>query len=95
MKTETKNSTAVRQEIEALRHTTVGQLKGKYREVLGESSRSNHMQFLFRRYRLAHPKRMPGAAFRSRRAAALWKSLTIPISGSRQQGTSFNRMMKK
>jgi hypothetical protein len=49
MKTETKNSTAVREEIEALRHMTVGQLKEKYREVFGKSSRSNHKQFLFRR----------------------------------------------
>jgi hypothetical protein len=49
MKTETKNSTAVREEIEALRHMTVGQLKEKYLEVFGESSRSNHKQFLFRR----------------------------------------------
>jgi hypothetical protein len=49
MKTETKNSTAVRQAIEALRHMTVGQLKEKYLEVFGESSRSNHKQFLFRR----------------------------------------------
>jgi hypothetical protein len=48
MKTETKNSTAVREEIEALRHMTVGQLKEKYREVFGEVSRSNHKQFLFR-----------------------------------------------
>jgi len=28
---------------------TVGQLKDKYRDVFGESSRSNHKQFLFRR----------------------------------------------
>ena len=43
------NTTAVRQEIEALRRMTVGQLKDKYREVLREESRSNHKQFLFRR----------------------------------------------
>jgi hypothetical protein len=48
MKTETR-STAVREEIEALRHMTVGQLKEKYRDIFGESSRSNHKQFLFRR----------------------------------------------
>ena len=45
----TINTTAVRQEIEGLRHMTVGQLKDKYREVFGEDSRSNHKQFLFRR----------------------------------------------
>src|SRR5215471_3120040 len=49
MKTETNRSTALREEIEALRHMTVGQLKARYRDVFGESSRSNHKQFLFRR----------------------------------------------
>src|SRR5438067_970103 len=49
MRTEKVSSTAVREAIEALRHMTVGQLKDKYREVFGESSRSNHKQFLFRR----------------------------------------------
>ena len=49
MKTETNRSTGLREEIEALRHMTVGQLKDKYRDVFGESSRSNHKQFLFRR----------------------------------------------
>ena len=49
MKTETNRSTALREQIEGLRHMTVGQLKDKYRDVFGESSRSNHKQFLFRR----------------------------------------------
>src|ERR1700745_3697714 len=49
MRTETNRSTTLREEIEALRHMTVGQLKDKYRDVFGESSRSNHKQFLFRR----------------------------------------------
>jgi len=49
MKQETVSSTAMREGIEALRHMTVGQLKKKYGEVFGESSRSNHKQFLFRR----------------------------------------------
>ncbi len=49
MKPEPVRSTALREEIEALRHMTVGQLKEKYREVFGEASRSNHKQFLFRR----------------------------------------------
>jgi hypothetical protein len=49
MKTEKVSSTAVREAIEALRHMSVGQLKDKYRDVFGESSRSNHKQFLFRR----------------------------------------------
>ena len=49
MRPETNSSTALREQIEALRHMTVGQLKDKYREAFGESSRSNHKQFLFRR----------------------------------------------
>jgi hypothetical protein len=49
MRTETLDSTAVRAQIEALRHMTTGQLKEKYREVFGEPTRSNHKQFLFRR----------------------------------------------
>lgn len=39
----------VKEEIEGLRHLTVGKLKDRYREVFGEESRSNHKQFLFRR----------------------------------------------
>ena len=49
MRTETISSTALREQIESLRHMTVGQLKTKYQEVFGEISRSNHKQFLFRR----------------------------------------------
>src|ERR1700683_3923011 len=49
MRTETISSTALREQIESLRHITVGQLKTKYKEVFGEVSRSNHKQFLFRR----------------------------------------------
>jgi Protein of unknown function (DUF2924) len=49
MRTETISSTALREQIESLRHMTVGQLKDRYRDVFGESSRSNHKQFLFRR----------------------------------------------
>lgn len=49
MKTETNKSTCLREQIEALRHMTVGQLKDRYRDVFGEASRSNHKQFLFRR----------------------------------------------
>jgi len=49
MRTETNSSTALREQIEALRHMTVGRLKKEYSEVFGESSRSNHKQFLFRR----------------------------------------------
>jgi len=41
--------TEVRQELEALRRMTVGQLRNKHVEVFGEESRSNHKQFLFRR----------------------------------------------
>jgi hypothetical protein len=39
----------MREQIGALRHMTVGQLKDKYQEVFGEASRSGHKQFLFRR----------------------------------------------
>src|SRR5580704_15833208 len=49
MRTETISSTALREQIESLRHMTVGQLKAKYQEVFSEVSRSNHKQFLFRR----------------------------------------------
>jgi hypothetical protein len=49
MRKETINTTASREQIEGLRHMTVGQLKEKYHEVFGEDSRSNHKQFLFRR----------------------------------------------
>ncbi len=49
MRKETVSSTALREQIEGLRHMTVGQLKNRYRDVFGESSRSNHKQFLFRR----------------------------------------------
>ena len=50
MRTEEKmNETQIREQIEGLRHMTVGQLKDKYREAFGETSRSGHKQFLFRR----------------------------------------------
>jgi len=49
MRTQTVSSTAIHEQIEPLRHMTVGQLKEKYREAFGETSRSNHKQFLFRR----------------------------------------------
>ena len=49
MRTETISTTALREQIESLRQMTVGQLKTKYQEVFGETSRSNHKQFLFRR----------------------------------------------
>src|ERR1035437_4521710 len=49
MREETINTTASREQIEGLRHMTVGQLKEKYHEVFGEDSRSNHKQFLFQR----------------------------------------------
>ena len=50
MRTEEKmNETQIREQIEGLRHRTVGQLKDKYREAFGETSRSGHKQFLFRR----------------------------------------------
>ena len=50
MRTEEKvQETRIREEIESLRHMTVGRLKEKYLRVFGEASRSNHKQFLFRR----------------------------------------------
>ena len=41
--------TQIHTQIEALRRMTVRELRGRYREVFGEDSRSNHKQFLFRR----------------------------------------------
>jgi Protein of unknown function (DUF2924) len=50
VRTEEKmNETHIREQIESLRHMTVGQLRDKYQEAFGEESRSNHKQFLFRR----------------------------------------------
>jgi hypothetical protein len=50
VRTEEKmNETQIREQIEGLRHMTVGQLKDRYLEAFGETSRSNHKQFLFRR----------------------------------------------
>src|SRR5258708_14602026 len=50
MRTEDKmDKIQIREQIEGLRHMTVGQLKEKYHEAFGEKSRSNHKQFLFRR----------------------------------------------
>jgi hypothetical protein len=49
MRNQTIKTTGLREEIESLRHMTVGQLKDKYREVFGEKSRSYHKQFLVRR----------------------------------------------
>ena len=43
------NETQIREQIEGLRHMTVGQLKEKYQKAFGEAGRSNHKQFLFRR----------------------------------------------
>jgi Protein of unknown function (DUF2924) len=47
--TEIVRTTGLREEIEALRRMTVGQLKDKYQVLFQETSRSNHKQFLFRR----------------------------------------------
>jgi phage host-nuclease inhibitor protein Gam len=43
------DSARIHEEIEGLRHMTVGQLKEKHREAFGEETRSNHKQFLFGR----------------------------------------------
>jgi hypothetical protein len=39
----------IREQIDALRLMTVGQLRERYRELFGEESRSSNKQFLFRR----------------------------------------------
>jgi hypothetical protein len=39
----------LREQIEELRHMTVGELRKKYIEVFGEETRSHHKQFLFRK----------------------------------------------
>lgn len=49
MRKQIVSTTALQQQIEGLRQMTTGQLKGKYNEVFGEATRSNHKQFLFRR----------------------------------------------
>src|SRR5256885_15185025 len=50
MRTEEKmDEIRIREQIENLRHKTVGQLKHEYQVAFGEESRSNHKQFLFRR----------------------------------------------
>ena len=40
---------SIRREIDHLRHKTVAELKVRYLELFGETSRSNHKQFLVRR----------------------------------------------
>jgi hypothetical protein len=42
-------SASIRHEIDHLRHKTVAELKVRYLDVFGDSSRSNHKQFLVRR----------------------------------------------
>ena len=42
-------SASIRHAIDHLRHKTVAELKVRYLEVFGDSSRSNHKQFLVRR----------------------------------------------
>jgi hypothetical protein len=70
MRTETLDSTEVRAQIEALRHMTTGQLKAKYHKVFGESTRSNHKQFLFRRIaRRIQANAWAGLSERARRRA--------------------------
>lgn len=49
MRMENTVETAMRKQIDELSAMTVGQPRQKYQEVLGEESRSNHKQFLFRR----------------------------------------------
>jgi hypothetical protein len=44
-----KTETEIREEIEALRNLTTGQLKERYREVFGVEMRSNRERFLFPR----------------------------------------------
>ena len=55
MKTETIRSTGLREEIEALRHMTAGQLKEKYRDVFGEAEPVESQAVPFSAYRLACP----------------------------------------
>jgi hypothetical protein len=88
MRTEEKmNETQIREQIEGLRHMTVGQLKDKYLEAFGEESRSNHKQFLFRRiaWRL---QANAWAACRNVRAGEPWRSPTTPISAFALRRTS-------
>ena len=87
MRTEEKmNEIQIREQIEGLRHMTVGQLKEKYLEAFGEESRSNHKQFLFRRIAW-RCRRTHGVACRNGRAGERWRSLTMPISASARRRT--------
>jgi len=83
----TDSSTALREQIEALRHMTVGQLKEKYLEAFGEVSRSNHKQFLFRRiaWRI-QANALGGLSERAKRRAL--ESPTTPTCESARQRTS-------
>jgi hypothetical protein len=68
-------------EIDGLRQQTVGQLKAKYLEVLGQESRSNHKQYLIRRiaWRL-QAKAEGGLSERARqRAVALAEEADLRI----------------
>jgi hypothetical protein len=60
---------AIRQQIEGLRHMTVGHLKDKYREVFGEETRSNQQAVSIPPHRLAHPGECRGRPFRTRPTA--------------------------
>ena len=47
----------VREQNEALKHMTAGELREKYREVFGEESRSNHKQDVMSSAASAHFRR--------------------------------------
>jgi hypothetical protein len=80
---ETINTIALREQIEGLRHMTVGQLKNKYIEVFGEESRSNHKQFLFRRIAWRIQANVEGGL-----SATRLKLPTTPTSASAHRRTS-------
>ena len=68
-------------EIDGLRHQSVGQLRGKYLEVFGQQSRSNHKQFLVRR--IAWRLQANGEGDLSQRARQRALALTEPVTHAR------------
>jgi len=83
---EKTDETRIREQIEGLRQMTVGQLKNKYLEAFGETSRSNHKQFLFRRiaWRL-QANAWGGLSERARHRALEIANEPISASGRRKK----------
>jgi hypothetical protein len=79
MKTKTNRTLSVREEIEPLPQAGLA-TQGQIPDVFGESSRSNHKQFLFRRIAWRLQANAWGGL--SERAVERWRSLTTRTFGS-------------